>query len=230
MKKTMFVNPPPVKVNNILLNDEWDKAEMKEKLLAHDRTIVFGNYPGVGKSTACKQTGLNTLFVAPYNKQCQELRKDLFEAITEHRLMGINETGTFTHEYDVDDYQCIVFDELALCDTIMLVHIYQYMRAHNGIRFYATADTDQNKPIGYGTNNVDLAEYYPRCMSILFPNQIMLQESKRLTRQEDRDKLKMLKRDILNKSIPVMDTFQRTRIQHHSQHVTIADTKEHRIL
>ena len=81
-------------------------------------------------------------------------------------------------EYDVSEYDCIVFDELALCDTAMLGLIYRYMNSHNEKKFYATADTDQNKPIKYNINNIDyFSKYHQMCLYMLFPNVVILRKA-----------------------------------------------------
>ena len=127
--------------------------------------------------------------------------------------MGLTQYGTQRKnmsEYDVSEYDCIVFDELALCDIEMLGLVYRYMNNHKQKKFYATADTNQNKPIKYNINNINnFSEYHQKCLYMLFPNVVMLKENKRLKNKEDRDKLKQLKEDIFNKDIPIIDTFKK---------------------
>ena len=67
---------------------------------------------------------------------------------------------------------------------IQLEWIYRYMNTHKKI-YYATADTDQNKPIKYNCNNgKDFS------MSMMFPNCIVLHENKRLKTIEDTKTIK----------------------------------------
>ena len=139
------------------MKNEWDKTKLGTKLREVDRGIVFGLYPGVGKTTATKFTGVQTLHLSPFNKLGEELKKDVFNAITLYKLLGLTQYGTqrnSMHEYDVCDYESIVFDELGLCTIEQLGWIYRYMETHTKT-FYATADTDQNKPIQYNINNMD---------------------------------------------------------------------------
>ena len=69
------------------LVNEYDIDEMKEISNKNDRIMVIGGTPSVGKTTACKNSGYKILFVTPYNKLCQEIRKDHFDGVT---LLGIN--------------------------------------------------------------------------------------------------------------------------------------------
>ena len=47
------------------------------------------------------------------------------------------------------------------------------------------------------------------CINTIFPNEIHLTENKRLNTKEDKHKLKQLKLDIFNKSIPIKNTIKK---------------------
>lgn len=60
------------------------------------------------------------LFVCPYNKLCQALKKKGIEAITLNMLLGIGCNDEFNKKmsnFDVSCYDCIVFDEIFLYNT-----------------------------------------------------------------------------------------------------------------
>ena len=81
----------------IVLKDENDTKDMKDTLQKNDRVIVKGELPGTGKTTAIKNSGYKVLFVTPYNKSCQELRKDetKLQNYTE-QIANINILGEYT--------------------------------------------------------------------------------------------------------------------------------------
>ena len=66
---------------------------MKEILQKYDRVMVKGLLPGSGKTTAIKNSGYNTLFVTPYNKLCQELRKENSLSVTVNKLLNTDICG-----------------------------------------------------------------------------------------------------------------------------------------
>jgi hypothetical protein len=84
------IEQPPV--NTIELNNEYDLSEIKQVLQANNRTIICADIPGAGKSTSIKNCGAELLFVTPYNKLSQELRKDGFDSVTLHNLLGMGIT------------------------------------------------------------------------------------------------------------------------------------------
>ena len=165
-----------------------------------DKNIfVKGILPGVGKTSTCKNYD-NPLFVSPYNKLCQDLRKSGYNAITLNRLLGqgIDEHMKFK-KYDTSSYHCIVFDEMLLNNPHQLYSIQMYMEQNNDKRYLCTGDIDQRKPFNFGCNNIDNQnEYQLFCVSQMFPDQITLKINKRLKHDKDKVKLIKLKEDILN--------------------------------
>ena len=106
--------------------------------------------------------------------------------------------------FDVSDYDVICFDEVMLYGPKELGLINNFITNHPAIKFLATGDADQLKPFTNTYNNVkSITKYLDRCRDMVFPNQFVLQISKRLKSQDDRDKLAGLKVDIFNKAIPV---------------------------
>ena len=55
----------------------------------------------------------------------------------------------------------------------------------------------------YITNQHEPTEYIDQCINVIFPYEIFLYENKRLTKEEDKRKLKQILKDIFNKDIPL---------------------------
>ena len=117
-------------VNIIKLKDEWDVNEMKEVLQKYDRVFISANLPGSGKTTATKNSGYVMEFVTPYNKLCQELRKEKYDSVTLNKLLNINIVGDHNKkakQHDVSKYEAICFDEIKLYGPHYLAKIYDFM-------------------------------------------------------------------------------------------------------
>lgn len=209
------------KVNIIDIKNEYDTQEINKAFDDHNHILIKGKYPGVGKTTAVKNYNKKTLFVSPYNKLCQELIKDNFDAITVNQLIGvkfINDDESDKQDcvvlnkkvqpkkkcYDVSSFEVICFDEMMLYGCKELYLVKNYMANHPNIKFLATGDTKQNKPFTLKFNNVKGKEkYLDQCRDMVFPNQIVLKISKRLTSEEDRKMLDNLMSDTFDKSISI---------------------------
>ena len=197
-------------VHNI--NDEYDKNEINNVIKNHNIAIL-GALPGVGKTTsACNYKCNKKLFISPYNKLCQELRKKKFDAITLNMLLGYgcnNDVNMKMKAYDITPYDCIVFDEILLYTPKLLFKINKFMRKNKHIKFIATGDCDQNSPIGMEglTNIINKEKYLSHCINILFPDQILLKQNKRLKNKKDVEKLNKLKNDIFDLDKNIMDVF-----------------------
>ena len=212
--KTININLPiQHHIHTIELVNEWDLNEIGQVLRENNGTLIEATDPGNGKTTAGQSTKLKTLFVSPTRVLCQKLRLDDFTAITLYQLLGLTQHGTQRrnmHEYNVSSYEVIVFDELALFDTEQKQWVVRYMKTHDNKKYYATADTDQNEPIKFYTNNVsDVKKYHSDCLDKMFKHKIILKENKRLKNPEDRKKLKEIKKEIFDGNRPVIDTFKR---------------------
>ncbi|MFM7980794.1 MAG: hypothetical protein ACKPKO_15890, partial [Candidatus Fonsibacter sp.] len=73
----------------------------------------------------------------------------------------------------------------------------------------ATGDTDQLEFIDCITKQNDYDEYYNRCVDMIFPVGMFLNENKRLKSNKDKDTLKRFKQDIFDDNIPVSQTIDR---------------------
>jgi hypothetical protein len=211
----LMVLVAPIVVNNVLIVDEWDTNEINAVFENSAITLVKGEYAGVGKTYCVQQYNKDVLFISPYNKLCQNLRKDGFESITLIKLLGrqalgdklgITLKGKNGGPFDVSNHTVICFDEVMLYGPSELRQIQNYMSKHKNIKFIATGDSDQLKPINASFNNiVGMERYMNKCRDMVFPTQFSLNISKRLKKQEDRDKMQQLKADVFNPAISVSD-------------------------
>ena len=131
MIKNELIDFKQPNINIIKMKDEYDKNEMKELLQNNNNTIVIANLPGSGKTTAIKNSGYKVLFVTPYNKLCQELRKEGYDSITLNKLLNINIVGEYNKkakQFDTSPYEAICFDEIFLYGPHYLSKIYNFMK------------------------------------------------------------------------------------------------------
>jgi len=210
-------NVPLPMVEDIKIDDEFDEKETLEIFKQHNKVLCLGTLPGVGKTTAVKNLakhGQKVLFVTPYNKLCQEHRKDNIDAVTFNKLTNTYIDGKELKNrgvaFDVSSYRHICFDEAFLYSPNELKKIAVFMESNPEKAYSATGDMDQLKPFGTGMNNVkDYKEYISHCISTLFNHkQFTLKINKRLTKQDDRDKLDQLKIDIFDKTKDIMQTLK----------------------
>ena len=191
-----------VKVNEYEVKDEYDTNELIN--LMRDKNIfVKGSLPGVGKTTACKNNK-EVLFISPYNKLCQQLRKDGYDSMTLNKLLAIgidDDKCIKMKKYNISQYKTLVFDEVLLYNPKQLYLIKMFMDNNNDKRFHCTGDIDQRKPFTFDCNNVkDENEYQMSCLNEMFPDQITLKINKRLKHQSDKKTLMSLKREIFDLS------------------------------
>jgi len=212
-----IITPEFVLKNELIVHkikNEFDKDELN-KVIDKNNVIILGKLPGVGKTTTAKNfTCKNKLFISPYNKLCQQLRKSGFDSITLNMLLGFgcnDEQNSKMKEYNVTKYDCIVFDEILLHTPKLLMKIDKFMKKHKSIKFIATGDCNQTSPIGMDQyeNIQDKSAYLMKCVNIMFPNQIILEQSKRLKNQSDIDKMINLKKDIFDETKEIMETLKK---------------------
>ena len=118
---------------------EFDTKEINQIFDQHNITLIKGLYPGVGKTTSIKNyEGHNILFITPFNKLAQRLRKDGHNAITLNMLLGFfgegKEYAKFK-SFDVSKYDCICFDEVMLYSPKLLKKVDLFMKKHNDKKF-----------------------------------------------------------------------------------------------
>ena len=144
------------------------------------------------------------LFVTPYNKLCQELRKENYDSVTLNKLLNINIVGDHNKkakQYDISKYDSVCFEEIKMYGPHYLAKIYNFM-SNTDKKVFSNGDSDQIQPFGFYCNNVkDVKEYLDRCIDIMFPNQIVLEHNKRLKTKEDQELLKEINKDVFNMNI-----------------------------
>lgn len=194
-----------------MFKDERNKETMNKYLVSKSNVLIKGEYPGVGKSTLCKNYDENALFILPYNKLCQNIKQEGFQAITYSKAFGLyaNDIELKTlKEMDLSDYKTVVFDECLLYTPDRLKRLDILIRKYPNIKFMATGDTDQRNPVGF-----DNSDYLNHCMNIIFPNQILLSEIKRLANNKDKEIWKLLKHDILKTNLSIEDICKKHSIK-----------------
>lgn len=173
--------PPPQQSFDI--KDEYDDDEFKNIFDNHTNVFVGAICPGAGKTFCLKQYAknnkLNAIFIAPHNALCEELGQDVGEdnAITIYKLLGINlEMKKCHNSIDVSNTQMMVFDEFLLNSQRSMALISKFMQENPHIKYYATGDRFQNKPIDTYSYPI---EYYLAIKDQLFPKSIFLKINKR---------------------------------------------------
>ena len=205
---TMFIKSE----DNYFSDPESYNNEIKDILSKHNNVIFLATYPGAGKSFASQMCSKKALYVTPYNQLCQELIIKGHKAITLHNLMALSITGDSCKrkKYDVSEFDTIVFEEILLYDPKLLSSIHRFIKQHADKKIIANGDISQNLPILFNLNNVSSQEnYLIESINSMFPNQVILTMNKRLKEENDRQKLKSLKDDILDLDLDVMKTFHK---------------------
>jgi hypothetical protein len=194
----VFKPVEPVQVNQIDLVDEWDREELKQIIYNNRNLVIKADIAGAGKTSSFVHALPNALYICPWNTLCLNLIQKGLKAITFNRLFGINfdgESESLTKGVDVEEYSDIVFDEVYLYNTNQLAKIQKLIKEHPSIRFYATGDENQNKPIE--TLMVkDIKTYYNNIVHTLFSNCVLLQDNKRCDNKDDQQKIKQITKAI----------------------------------
>lgn len=196
--------------NEIILEDEWNLNEFKEKLL--NLSIVNGDIGGAGKSTGVLYAtqGMKRLIIAPYNKLVQEIQQDNITdknttTQTLYTAFNINMNTKEQSTYELD-FEVIIFDEIYLYSPTELSIIKKVMLNYPNIKYYATGDVYQLEAINFYQNNIkDKIAYIRECVYQLFQNEIILHDNKRCKTPEDQAKVKQIKQDILFNKLPIED-------------------------
>lgn len=184
---------PPRQQIMIEMEDEYDINESNSKI--QNMTLVMAD-AGVGKSWAAfnyaksKYQSNEILGVAPWNAQALNIRHN-------HGIVGVTFCSLVgrvgIRKYNacnVDNIKAIIIDEIMLLTLHQIMVLAKYMEAHPHIEFLATGDPFQLEAIGDQIDN-HTKEMYIRQM---FAHGMHLHENKRLVLQEDKDKLKQIKK------------------------------------
>jgi hypothetical protein len=203
----------------IEVKDEWDVDELCKHILEHKRVMIRAKYPGSGKSYVCEhlaKTGNNVLFVCPTNRLAQKYKQ---RGVTANKFFGIGFSKGEEDEksknefvvkiFDHSDYNVIVFDEIYFSSLRMLAKIRRFCSDNPDKIVVATGDTSQLPPVEQYTNTKEYAVYADECINIIFPNEIYLNENKRLKTKEDRERLEQIYSDIFDPNITLKKTIKK---------------------
>jgi len=159
----------------------------------------MGLYPGTGKSYLCEymeKLGYNILVVCPTNQLAQDKH-----GITLNKFFSVGMTeDTKMNKFDDSKYDVIIFDELYFTNIDMLRRIKNYVDNNPDKIILGTGDQDQLEPVEQATNIKDPISYIQNCIYTIFPNYILLKETKRLKDEQQKNKLKLLKKELLNEN------------------------------
>jgi hypothetical protein len=70
--------------------------------------------------------------------------------------------------------------------------VYNFIQSNKDKIILATGDIDQLESIEVVSNVKDYAQYINHCINYIFPNEMFLQENKRLKNDDDKVKLKRI--------------------------------------
>jgi len=210
--------------------EEYDTVKICNIAEEKKRLMNRADLPGSGKSYWCehmRKLHHNVMFVCPTNhlakkyinkyktKEYINEKRDnpgygSVSGITFNKFFGIaiNDHAKLK-KFDDSDYDVIVFEEIFFYMPSVLITIKHYCDANPDKIIIANGDTDQLPPVGNITTNVDFDEYRNHCINMIFQNLMNFKENKRLKLESQKKKLKTIKEEIFNKSIPVEQTIKK---------------------
>ena len=180
-----------------IVKDEWATDEIiDEHILNNKRLMIKAEYAGSGKSYICKhmqERGYKVLFVVHSNELGQQCG---CEWVTVNKFFGISFGDEKLEQFDYSSYDVIVFDEVYFHSVAKWALIWNFEKNNPDKIILATGDTKQLKNPETVSNTIGFEKYANQCINLIFRNNIMLYECKRLKTEEDREKLKDVKRMI----------------------------------
>ena len=203
-------------INNISITNEWNTEEITNVFDKYDRILINATLPGSGKSHSVKNyKNKKILFVAPFNKLCQSIRDDGHDAITFHKLLGLNVMNNeceFIKKYNTQSYDVICFDEIYMYSLNQLTRIKLFMNARKDKKFIATGDLCQLDPIQneYLFNNIKNIDHKTtHAINSMFNNIITLKICKRVKTEQERHILSKIKEEIFDENNKPFDILQK---------------------
>ena len=178
------------------VKDEWNTDEIiDEHILNSKRLMIRAEFAGSGKSYICKHLktrNYRVLFVVHSNELGQQCG---CEWTTINKFFGISFGDERLTKFDYSVYDVIVFDEIYFHNVGKWALIWDFCKNNPEI-IVATGDTNQLKNPERVSNVISFEKYADHCINLIFKNNIMLYECKRLKTEEDRHKLRDVKRMI----------------------------------
>lgn len=186
--------------HEFVLNNERDVAEYAQIFEQNKHVFVGAVVPGAGKTHACVEflKGKKALCCAPIGTQVFSLaEKSGLPACTVDKLLGLVVGLDDKRGVDISEFEYVLIDEVAMLTVGRLWKLFMLMRSNPKVRFIATGDVFQNKPIEDYELNVNAREYYRSIHNFMFPNQIMLGVPKRFKTEEQNERILKMKTEIL---------------------------------
>ena len=179
------------------VKDEWNTDEIiDEHILNNKRLMIRAEFAGSGKSYICKHIqnrGYKVLFVVHSNELGQQCG---CEWATINKFFSISFGDERLTKFDYSVYDVIVFDEIYFHNVGKWALIWDFCKNNPDKIIVATGDTNQLKNPERVSNVMSFEKYANHCINLIFENNIMLYECKRLKTEEDRQKLRDVKRMI----------------------------------
>ena len=176
------------------VKDEWDTDEIiNEHILTNKRLMIRGVYAGSGKSYICKHMqsmGYKVLFVVHSNDLGQQCG---CEWATINKFFSIAFGDERLTKFDYSNFDVIVFDEIYFHSPSKWELIWNFCIDNPDKIVLATGDTNQLKSPEKVSNIYKFEDYANHCIDLVFENNILLYECKRLKNEEDKLKLKDVK-------------------------------------
>lgn len=195
-------------VNIKTFEDERDTKKINKYLKKHNAVFIQGDFPGVGKTEICKNYDKEALFICPYNKLCQNMKKDNLESMTYNKAFGLYaDDSKISSQTDFSKYNTIIFDEAFLYTVERLSRISSLMNSYPDKNFIATGDGLQREAIGFSND-----KYLKKCLDIMFQDKIHLKEIKRLKNKKDIQVWKDLKVDIFESDLSIKEICEKHKL------------------
>ena len=158
--------------------------------------LIQAEFAGSGKSYICKHLknrNYRVLFVVHSNELGQQCG---CEWATINKFFSISFGDERLTKFDYSVYDVIVFDEIYFHNVGKWALIWDFERNNPDKIVLATGDTKQLKNPERVSNVISFEKYADHCINLIFKDNIMLYECKRLKTEEDKQKLRDVKRMI----------------------------------
>ena len=203
-----FIDFDNIKIKTF--EDEYDIESIYKYLVENKRVMIKSLYPGSGKSQSIKNLGLKTLFILPENKLCQDVlneKNDNINAITFSKLFGLYADDIELEKnkaFDLSGYEAVFFDEICKHSPDRLKRIAYFIINNPKLLVFGGGDFKQLAPINYEGNT----KYLDDCLNIIFPNQILFKEIKRIQDNDEKVKIRGIYKYIFENNNDKIDVIQ----------------------
>lgn len=174
--------PAPSPVQRLTFTADEEKAGID--LSAHHRIAIVSDLPGSGKTwTALKNLKPEeSVVVAPTHMLLKGHRKAGWRTYTATKWFGqrVFDQKVRRPGYKIEGLKAVMIDEIYMMPLPVLEVLKRDIEEHPEIRFIATGDPRQNKPIDDAHNDA----LYEDAVRQLFPVQCLLLVMKRLPKQQ----------------------------------------------